>query len=180
MACSVCKHEAREEIEWELATGAELKSLARKYNLKATSLSYHRKVHVRRTLAKAAERIQALRATDLVRRLRDLTTRAERIARKAESAEQFSAAIAGVHEMSRHVELIAKLTGLLDESARVNVLVQEREARENDQLMQLERLTLEERIELRRLLAKVQGGAIEIEPRALISANGRESEDADQ
>jgi len=64
--------------------------------------------------------------------------------------------MSSVREMGRIIELVAKLTGQLDESTRVNVLIAERDQREAKQAVDLQRLTLEERLELQRLLAKAQ------------------------
>lgn len=52
---------------------------------------------------------------------------------------------------------LAKLTGELDESARVNVLIQQREAQDSEQLTMLERLSVKERLQLSALIAKAQG-----------------------
>lgn len=56
---------------------------------------------------------------------------------------------------------LAKLTGELDESARVNVLIQQ-QAAADEQLTMLERLMIEELIELRRLIAKAQAVEIDV------------------
>jgi hypothetical protein len=55
------------------------------------------------------------------------------------------------------LELIARLTGELDESTRVNVLVAQRQAAEAGQAADLARLTVEERIQLEALLTKARG-----------------------
>ncbi|MBV8775188.1 MAG: hypothetical protein JO166_23060 [Deltaproteobacteria bacterium] len=55
--------------------------------------------------------------------------------------------MAGVRELARIFELIAKLTGQLDESARMNVaMIQQQQAAAEQELM-LERLTVAERLE---------------------------------
>ena len=94
---------------------------------------------------------------DLVERLGELITVARDILAKAYEARQFSAAMAGVRELARIFELIAKLTGQLDESARVNVAVIQQQQAAAEQELMLERLTVTERLELRRLVAKAQG-----------------------
>ncbi|MBV8771621.1 MAG: hypothetical protein JO166_04715 [Deltaproteobacteria bacterium] len=62
-----------------------------------------------------------------------------------------------MRELARIFELIAKLTGQLDEGTRVNVLVQQQQQAAAEQELMLERLTVAERLELRRLVAKAQG-----------------------
>jgi hypothetical protein len=58
--------------------------------------------------------------------------------------------------LARVHELLAKLTGQLDESTRVNVLVAQQRQRDSEQELMLQRLTIAERLELRRLIAKAQ------------------------
>ena len=69
-------------------------------------------------------------------------------------------------------ELVAKLTGQLDEGTRVNVLIQEREQREAGAVADLRRLDIGERLELARLLAKARGSeassALEVSATATI------------
>jgi hypothetical protein len=92
-----------------------------------------------------------------VANLRALSDVALHILAEARTAKRYGAAMAGIGQMTRICELIAKLTGELDESARVNVLIAEREQREAGQVADLMRLDLAERLELQRLLLKAQG-----------------------
>jgi hypothetical protein len=94
---------------------------------------------------------------NLVEELQRLAATAARIGTEAKKAKQYGAAMGGVREMTRICGLIAKLTGQLNEGTRVNVLIAERDHREAAQTADLQRLTLEERLELQRFLAKAQG-----------------------
>jgi transposase-like protein len=157
--CSICSHARRKDIDREItAPGASNSAIARTYGICRDAVRRHRP-HISRTIAKATDAREITRANSLVDQLVALTAEAQRIAAKAEQAAQYSAAIGGLREMARIVELIAKLTGQLDEGTRVNVLVQEREAREADQVAMLYRLSLDERRALRRLIAKAQDEA---------------------
>lgn len=142
------------------------------------SIRRHKKAgHVSRTLRKARAAAEVIDADKMVRELRQLITDAERIGKKAENARQYAAAIAAVRELRGVLELIAKLTGQLDESARVNILVQRQQAAESEQLTMIERLTLAEQIELARLLAKAQGEeppAIETAAAPALLTNGHD------
>ena len=89
--------------------------------------------------------------------LRKLITEAQDIAREARRTRNLSVAMAGIDRQTRVLELIARLTGELDESARVNVLIAERQAAEAGQVTDLARLTVEERIQLEALLSKARG-----------------------
>jgi len=70
---------------------------------------------------------------------------------------QYVASLACARELVRIYELVAKLTGQLDESARVNIALVQQQQAEAEQELMLERLTIAERLELRRLIAKAQG-----------------------
>jgi hypothetical protein len=110
-----------------------LRDIARHVALSKDALARH-KPYVSQIMAKAAEAREMAHANNLVEQLRQLTADATRIAPKAEKAKQYNAAMAGVREMARIVELVAKLTGQLDEGTRVNVLIAQ-QARAGEQLM---------------------------------------------
>jgi len=74
----------------------------------------------------------------------------------------------GIDRQTRVLELIARLTGELDESMRVNMLIAQRQAAEAAQVTDLARLTVEERVQLEALLTKARGGDGAIEESAAI------------
>jgi len=76
---------------------------------------------------------------------------------RAIESNQLANALSAIREISRIFELIGRMTGELDESARVNIAIVQQQERQAQQELQLSRLTVEERRELRRLYAKMQG-----------------------
>jgi hypothetical protein len=80
--------------------------------------------------------------------------------------------LACARELTRIYEFVAKLTGQLDESTRVNVLVQQQQQRDAEQELMLERLTVAERLELRRLVAKAQENGKTPSVAVSVAANG--------
>jgi len=80
--------------------------------------------------------------------------------------------MAGVRELARIFELIAKLTGQLDQGTRVNVLVAQQRAEEAEQELMLERSTVAERLELRRLVAKAQSESGDAPVGISVATNG--------
>jgi hypothetical protein len=120
--------------------------------------------HVTEAMVHAAEAHDLTHGENLIERLQGLSTIALGILADAKAARQYGAAIAGVREMGRIVELVAKLTGQLDEGTRVNVLVAQQQERVGEQTLMLERLTVEERVELRRLISKAEGAATDTIP----------------
>jgi len=158
--CAICVHAERDRIDRAILTKESRASVSRRWGLPPDCTERHAKLHVQQIISRVSnETAKALTAEgeDLVERLRELITVARDILAKAYEARQFSAAMAGVRELARIFELIAKLTGQLDEGTRVNVLVQQQQQAAAEQELMLERLTVAERLELRRLVAKAQG-----------------------
>lgn len=175
--CPICSNPRRKEIERSILLGMSFHAIGRAFGVcRKMARDHQLKGHIGKRMLKASEALEVRDANDLVSELRQLADTATRIGQKAEHAEQYSAAMRGIGEMVRITELIAKLTGQLDESARVNVLIQEREARDSEQLMMLERLSIEERAELSRFIAKAEGrdagGAAVVEVAALTDGRG--------
>jgi len=112
----------------------------------------------------ADEVAEVVRSDNLVTQLRKLITEAQDIAREARRTRNLSVAMAGIDRQTRVLELIARLTGELDESTRVNVLIAQRQAAEATQATDLTRLSIDERIQLDVLFTKARGvdGKIEL------------------
>ena len=108
--CTVCAHPERAEIDRALLSGEPLRNIAERVSLSATSLFRH-KAHVSETLAKSHEATEVSRADALLGQLKHLTEDARRIQKKAEAVNDYRAALAGVRELTRLVELAARLSG---------------------------------------------------------------------
>jgi hypothetical protein len=92
-----------------------------------------------------------------------LIAEAQDTAREARRTRTLSVAMQGIDRQARVLELIARLTGELDESTRMNVLIAQRLAAEAGQASDLARLTIEKRIQLEALLIKARGSnAVEV------------------
>jgi hypothetical protein len=90
----------------------------------------------------------------LVAQLRDLIAEARSIAKQARRSRNLSVAMSGIDRQARVLELIARLTGGLDESTRVNVFLAQRQAAEAVQVKDLTTLTVEEIIQLEAVARK--------------------------
>lgn len=93
---------------------------------------------------------------NLLEKLRELIRIVEHVMARCVQDGQFMNSIVCVRELTRIYEFVAKLTGQLDESARVNVAIVQQQQAQAEQELMLERLTVAERLELRRLVAKAQ------------------------
>jgi len=142
MTCSICRHSRRKEIDKALVAGETQRSIASRFkNASRPSISRH-KAHIAPHLARALKRAKAeavataeahvadeiASGNDLVADLRKLITEAQDIAREARKTKNLSVAMSGIDKQSRVLELIAKLTGQLDESTRVNILIAQKQA----------------------------------------------------
>jgi hypothetical protein len=169
--CKVCVHPNREQIDLALRARQPHAVIGRRFALSNDSVDRHVKAqHAMRGSVDAmkseaetarrsgeAEKILAPDGEGILGKLEQLIGIARGVMDRAVQINQLSAAMAGVRELARIFELIAKLTGQLDEGAKVNILIAQHQQREAEQELMLERLTLDERRELRRLVAKTQG-----------------------
>src|SRR5690349_19615039 len=148
--CAVCAHPDRDLIERAIVAGEPNTRIARRCGISNDSVDRNIKSnHVRHTVAQLplrAEESRRVESGDIVDKLQELITIAWDILTRSIDANQYSAAMSGVRELARIFELIARLTGQLDEGTRVNVLVQQQRQRDAAQELMLDRLTVAERL----------------------------------
>ena len=173
MTCTVCRHPKRKAIDKALIAGDPEYSIANRFAVSRDAVHRHKaKGHA--GIRRAMERVRAKREAEndrqadevaarvetdsLVVQLRKLIAEAQSIAKEARRTRNLSVAMSGIDRQARVLELIARLTGELDESTRVNVLIAQRQAAEAGQVTEdLAKLTVEERIQLEALLTKARG-----------------------
>ena len=120
--CTICTHTERAAIEASLLADEPLRDIAGRTGTTKSALDRHRD-HIPKTLAKAKDAVEVSRADDLLAKVQGLEADARRIAAAAEESDDLRTALAGVRELTRIVELLARLRGELQESTTVNVLV---------------------------------------------------------
>jgi hypothetical protein len=123
LRCTVCAHPQRADIDAALVAGGENRVLAKAWGLGRESVRRHRESHLPAALVASQRAAEVVRGDDLLTKVADLEANARRIATQAEQASDLRTALAGVRELTRIVELLAKLRGQLDESPKVAVLV---------------------------------------------------------
>ncbi|MEO5346809.1 MAG: hypothetical protein H7834_10595 [Magnetococcus sp. YQC-9] len=121
--CTVCIHKRRNEIDKFLLAGETFCALSRQYALSKDALRRHQTAHIPQAMAKSQEAAEAAHGDDLLSKLRNLEEQAARIARKAEENRNYAAALSGVRELVRIIELLAKLRGELNESTAINLFI---------------------------------------------------------
>jgi hypothetical protein len=109
--CTVCHHEQRADIDRALVRGhASNRSIAAQHALSEASVRRHKDAHLPDLLLLARRDDEATRELDIAVLVRSLVADAHRIREKAERAGDYRAALQGVRELVRLVEL-AVVTG---------------------------------------------------------------------
>jgi hypothetical protein len=119
--CTACIHSERAGIDEALLSGEPLRNIAERVSVSVTSLFRH-KAHLSEALKKSHKVADVSRADSLIDRLKQLTMDAQRIQKKAEAANDYRGALAAVRELTRLVELAARLSGELNERPETKIL----------------------------------------------------------
>lgn len=120
--CSVCAHDQQELIDQELAAAVPLRKLATRYGLSMTALLMHRRNH----LSPALLSLQLQRgAGQVLQKLNDAFDQAELMYQAARAVRNMPLSLRAAAEKRSLLELIAKVTGELDERPQVTVNIQQ-------------------------------------------------------
>jgi len=121
--CTICEHPEREAIDRALVGETSNLSLSSLFGVSESAARRHKGNHLPAKLAKAHEAEEVALADDLLRQVRALQSKTLSILLRAEGAGDLRTALSAVREARGNVELLAKLSGELDERPVVNVLV---------------------------------------------------------
>jgi hypothetical protein len=121
--CKACTHEKRLEIDRTCVRGKTNREIAEAYGLSVTGVDRHRKHCLTRQLLKASEIKEVAAADTLLGDIRSLKDRAVSILDQAESGKELDTALRAIREVRGCIELLAKVTGELQDGPTVNVLV---------------------------------------------------------
>jgi hypothetical protein len=171
----VCAHPERQIIDRAILAGEPKAAISRRWGIAPDACERHAKNGhvVRHEQMMAGKGVLAPReGDDLLAKLQELVKIVEHLMARCVQSGQFMNSLSCVRELTRIYEFVAKLTGQLDESTRVNVLVQQQQQRDSEQELMLERLSVAERLELRRLVAKAQDEEKTPTVAAPVAANG--------
>lgn len=121
--CTICTHPERAEIDSCLVRGEPFRRIAAERGVTEQSVRRHRADHLPESLVKAEEAREVDVANTLLHEVRELQVRALGILTKAEEAGDLRAATGAIREARSTIELLAKLTGELDERTEVNIVL---------------------------------------------------------
>jgi len=120
--CSVCISQDLNEINKALVASVSFREISRQFGIDKSALSRHKKSHIPATLSKAEEAKELTRANNLIDEIERLRIKAERIGIKAEEKGDYRTALAGIRELTRIVEILAKMRGELQDQS-VNIVL---------------------------------------------------------
>jgi len=118
--CTVCLHSERAEIDEALAAGEPFRNIPKRVSVSPSALFRHRD-HLPQTLIKATEAQEISHADKLIVELGELVTKARELCDKAEAGGDLRTALAAIRELTRLIELRARIADELKDS-QVNVL----------------------------------------------------------
>jgi hypothetical protein len=122
-SCTICSRPSRNQIDAAFVSGESFQSLARRFGESRSALVRHTKSHLSDAVASRPAPVS--RTESLVHQIDELKTKARSILDKAESQGDLRTALAGIQELARLIELLAKLSGEL-RPAQLNILQVER------------------------------------------------------
>lgn len=120
--CTVCNHEQRADIDAALAGGTSDAEIGRRFGPSKDAVRRHRLAHLSAALKAVQQDRETAGAARAVDRIEDLYGKASRVLDAAEAEGKASLSLAAIKELRGLVELLAKLTGELDERPTVQVL----------------------------------------------------------
>jgi len=120
--CKVCGHPDRDNIDINLVAGISFRDLSRRFKIDKSALHRHKKNHIPTTLVKAEKTKELSRANNLIEKIEELRVKAERILRKAEANGDYRTALSGIRELTRIIEILARMQGEI-QNQNINIVL---------------------------------------------------------
>lgn len=121
--CSICTHLRRDQIDSDIVRGEPFRRIATQRGVTEQAVRRHAATHLPAALVKAQDAGELVRASTLLDELRGLHARVLAILTTAESEGDLRAATGAIREARSTIELLAKLTGQLEERPEINVVL---------------------------------------------------------
>lgn len=120
--CTVCGHAERDAIDRALVAAQSYRNIAQRYGLEHTAVFRHGQ-HISAALLRAKDAADVARGDSLLGQLRELAADARRIGERAEREGHLPTALQAVRELTRLLELQAKLAGELQQEGAISIHV---------------------------------------------------------
>ena len=122
--CTICGHKKRSAIEKAILAGEALRTVADRWSVSKTSLIRHKGDHLAAALVKANGAAEAAHGDDLLAKLESIESEARGILKDAKKAKDLRAAVMAIRELTRLVDLLARLRGELQNApTTINIQV---------------------------------------------------------
>jgi len=122
MSCSVCRHDKIKTINALLIKGDSQRGIAGRYGLKKSAIDRHKQNHLNGKLVKANKK-DILTAEGLLEEAKGLFTSMKQLYDQMRAAEDYDMTVKTSRECNRHLELLARLCGQLQEASTINVFI---------------------------------------------------------
>ncbi len=119
--CSVCGHPKRTGIDGALICRTPYREITRQFGVGKDALSRHLHDHIAPAVAKIREEEEARGALDVVKQLKAINSASLGILMDARNRSDTDTALKAVDRVLKQLELVAKLTGTLDERPQINI-----------------------------------------------------------
>ncbi len=120
--CKACAHPERDLMDECLVGGMSNREAGRRFGITKDSVARHRANHVSSALQATVVEQTTQAAQSALARLEDLFSRVHRVLATAERDGKHSLVLQAAREMRQTAEVLAKITGELDERNQVQVL----------------------------------------------------------
>lgn len=122
--CSICVHPHRRALEASHVSGTPLRALAAQYKKDKTTVHRHLRDHLPRAVVEASQAIEERSHGDgIISELLTLRDEARRLLAKAEAKGDVRTAMTGIRELTRLLELKARVMGEIRDKEITNVSV---------------------------------------------------------
>lgn len=120
--CKVCSHPDRADIEAAIAGGMSNAEAGRRWGMSREAVRRHKDAHLSPALRAVVAGRESAGAVKALDRLEALYAKASSVLDAAEAEGKASLSLAAIRELRGIVELLARVTGELDERPTVQVL----------------------------------------------------------
>jgi hypothetical protein len=169
MACTICNHPSRLDIDRAVVQGQSYNSVARRFRIDSNSLAHHAHVHLSRQLVQAYEKKELTEGMNLLGRIDKLLLHAEQIFERNFNRRRDLVALRALAEQRCTIDMLARISMYLHEARAAEL--QAAQARDDAQAaqdeaefitMMCDRLTTAEMEMWQRLAAKIRGETDEV------------------
>jgi hypothetical protein len=120
--CKCCHHECVDQINEAILRREPIRNISKRYKISASSVYRHKKNHMSRAVNKALEQEELARGKTILEVVDELESGIRNLIYKLDKTGDYRGELQGFGELRRHIELKAKLFGVEEEDAELNLI----------------------------------------------------------